>query len=54
MIRLNDGRWGINFKEEKESVAIINNEIQANYLEQIVLLLNEILDATIPFEEKIL
>ena len=42
-----------NFKEEKESVSIINNDIQSNYLEQIVLLLNEILDVTIPFEEKI-
>jgi hypothetical protein len=40
-------------KEEKESVSIINQEIQSNYLDQIVLLLNEILDATIPFEEKV-
>jgi hypothetical protein len=40
-------------KEEKESVSVINQEIQSNYLDQIVLLLNEILDATIPFEEKV-
>jgi hypothetical protein len=51
---LKSGFLPFNFKEEKESVAIINNEIQSNYLEQIVLLLNEILDVTIPFEEKII
>jgi hypothetical protein len=31
---------------------IINEEVMTNYLEQIVLLLNEILDG-IPFEEKV-
>jgi hypothetical protein len=51
---LKSGFLPFNFKEEKESVSIINNDIQSNYLEQIVLLLNEILDVTIPFEEKIL
>ncbi|PZX95131.1 PD-(D/E)XK nuclease family protein [Flavobacterium aquariorum] len=51
---LKSGFLPFNFKEEKESVAIINTEIQASYLEQIVLLLNEILDVTIPFEEKII
>jgi hypothetical protein len=51
---LKSGFLPFNFKEDKESVAIINNEIQSNYLEQIVLLLNEILDETIPFGEKIL
>ena len=51
---LKSGFLPFNFKEEKESVAIIDNEIQSNYLEQIVLLLNEILDVTIPFEEKII
>lgn len=50
---LKSGFLPFNFKEEKESVAIIDNEIQFNYLEQIILLLNEILDVTIPFEEKI-
>ena len=51
---LKSGFLPFNIKEEKESISIINQEIQSNYLEQIVLLLNEILDATIPFEEKIL
>jgi hypothetical protein len=51
---LKSGFLPFNFKEEKESIAIINNEIQSNYLEQIVLLLNEILDEAIPFEEKIM
>jgi hypothetical protein len=31
---------------------IINEEVMTNYLEQIVLLLNEILDVSIPFERK--
>jgi hypothetical protein len=51
---LKSGFLPFNFKAEKESVVIINNEIQSNYLEQIVLLLYEILDEAIPFEEKIL
>ena len=41
------------FKEEKEMNSIINESILSNYLEQIVLLLSEILDENIPFEEKI-
>ena len=41
------------FKEEKETNAIITSEIMKNYLEQIVLLLNEILDINTAFEEKI-
>jgi hypothetical protein len=40
-----------NFKEEANG--IINEEVMTNYLEQIVLLLNEILDVNIPFEEKV-
>jgi hypothetical protein len=32
---------------------IINEEVMTNYLEQIVLLLNEILDVSIPFEESV-
>jgi hypothetical protein len=51
---LKSGFLPFSIKEEKESISIINQEIQSNYLEQIVLLLNEILDATIPFEEKII
>jgi hypothetical protein len=42
-----------NFKEEKKGNMIINEEVMTNYLEQIVLLLNEILDVSIPFEEKV-
>ncbi len=41
------------FKEDKEFQQIIDEEIMANYLEQIILLLNAILDVEIPFEEKI-
>ncbi|WP_348799207.1 PD-(D/E)XK nuclease family protein [Flavobacterium adhaerens] len=49
---LKSGFLPFNLKEEKGSSSIINSEIQSNYLEQIVLLLNEILDETKPFEEK--
>ena len=41
------------FKEGKEVSSIIESPILPNYLEQLVLLLSEILDATIPFNEKI-
>jgi hypothetical protein len=41
------------FKEEKEGNSKINEEVMTNYLEQVVLLLNEILDVSIPFEEKV-
>ena len=41
------------FKEEKETNSAIDQSILSNYLEQIVLLLSEILDENIPFEEKI-
>jgi hypothetical protein len=40
-----------NFKEEKESECFIK-AIMSNYLEQIVLLLNEILDASRPLKKK--
>ena len=39
--------------EEKDANMIINEEVMTNYLEQIVLLLNEILDVNIPFVEKV-
>jgi ATP-dependent helicase/DNAse subunit B len=42
------------FKEEKEMNSIINEEVLSNYLEQIGVLLNEILDVNIPFEEKVI
>ncbi|SDX58131.1 PD-(D/E)XK nuclease family protein [Flavobacterium degerlachei] len=50
---LKSGFLPFNFKEEKDVNMIINEEVMANYLEQIVLLLNEILDVSVPFEEKV-
>ena len=50
---LKSGFLPFNFKEEKDSEFIINDAIMNNYLEQIVLLLQEILDQKIPFEEKV-
>ncbi|MEZ7498213.1 PD-(D/E)XK nuclease family protein [Flavobacterium sp. Arc3] len=50
---LKSGFLPFNFKEEKEANMIINEEVMTNYLEQIVLLLNEILDVSVPFEEKV-
>ncbi|WP_369752950.1 PD-(D/E)XK nuclease family protein [Flavobacterium sp. WC2409] len=51
---LKSGFLPFNFKEEKDSEYVINDIIMANYLEQIVLLLKEILDEKVPFEEKII
>lgn len=42
-----------NFKVEKEDEKIISPEIMSNYIEEIVVLLGEILNPEIPFEEKI-
>ena len=39
-------------KEDKEKVSVITPEIMENYLEQIVQLLQEIMDVSLPFEEK--
>jgi hypothetical protein len=50
---LKSGFLPFNFKEEKEGNQIINEEVITNYLGQIVLLLNEIFDVSIPFEEKV-
>jgi hypothetical protein len=50
---LKSGFLPFNFKDGKEETTIINEDILSNYLEQIVLLLNEILDEEIPFEEKV-
>ena len=50
---LKSGFLPFNFKEFKDSEYVINEIVMANYLEQIVLLLKEILDATVPFEEKV-
>jgi hypothetical protein len=51
---LKSGFLPFNFKEEKESECFIKEAIMSNNLEQIVLLLNEVLDASRPFEEKIM
>jgi ATP-dependent helicase/DNAse subunit B len=50
---LKSGFLPFNFKEGKEENTIIDEGIMDNYLEQMVLLLNEILDVNIPFEEKV-
>lgn len=41
------------FKQDKEGFTIITKEILDNYIEQIVILLSEILNKDIPFEEKV-
>ena len=48
---LKAGFMPFNLKEDKIASSIINDSVMANYLEQIVLLLNEILDKNIPFTE---
>jgi CRISPR/Cas system-associated exonuclease Cas4 (RecB family) len=50
---LKEGFLPFQFKSEKDETKNIEEEILTNYLEQIVLLLSEILDETIPFIEKI-
>jgi hypothetical protein len=50
---LKSGFLPFGFKEDKGLNITVSTEILNNYLEQIVLLLNEIFDVTIPFEEKI-
>lgn len=50
---LKSGFLPFKFTQDKEVFDIISPEIMENYLEQIVFLLQQILDVTIPFEEKI-
>ena len=50
---LKTGFLPFQFKPEKDAVDIISAEIMENYLEQIVILLKEILNVDVPFEEKI-
>jgi hypothetical protein len=50
---LKSGFLPFSFKDEKEENSTINSAILSDYLEQMVLLLNEILDVEKPFEEKI-
>ena len=50
---LKSGFLPFGFKEDKELNITVTNEILRSYLEEIVLLLKEIFDMNIPFEEKI-
>ena len=50
---LKSGFLPFSFKLGKEENSTIEATIMDNYLEQMVLLLNEILDPKIPFEEKV-
>ena len=50
---LKTGFLPFQFKPEKEAIDIISGEIMEDYLEQIVILLQEILNVDVPFEEKI-
>jgi hypothetical protein len=50
---LKSGFYLLILKEKKEENTTIDSSILNDYLEQMVLLLNEILDETKPFEEKI-
>ena len=50
---LKSGFLPFSFKEGKEETTVINSAILNDYLEQMVVLLNEVLDVEKPFEEKI-
>jgi hypothetical protein len=50
---LKSGFLPFQFKPGKDAFTVISTEIMDNYLEQIVVLLQEILDMAIPFEEKV-
>jgi hypothetical protein len=50
---LKSGFLPFNFKQDKEVFDVISPEIMENYLEQIVILLQEIFDKNVSFEEKI-
>lgn len=50
---LKSGFLPFGFKEEKDFDNTVTNQILKNYLEEIVVLLKEIFDVNIPFEEKI-
>jgi ATP-dependent helicase/DNAse subunit B len=50
---LKSGFLPFQFKQDEDVVATISGEIMENYLEQIVILLQEILNKVVPFEEKI-
>ena len=50
---LKSGFLPFNFKVDKEENIIISDEIMTNYIEEIVVLLNEILNKEVAFEEKV-
>lgn len=50
---LKSGFLPFKFKQDKEITDLISSEIMQNYLDQIVILLQEILNVNIPFEEKV-
>ncbi|OCB77334.1 PD-(D/E)XK nuclease family protein [Flavobacterium crassostreae] len=50
---LKSGFLPFNYKEDKDEQLVVSEGIMASYLEQMVLLLKEILDPSIPFEEKV-
>ena len=49
---LKSGFLPFNFTQNKEATEVITPEIMSNYLEQIVVLLQNIFNPNIPFEEK--
>lgn len=49
---LKSGFLPFGFKEDKELNSVVGKEILNNYIEEIVILLKEIFDMNIPFEEK--
>ncbi|WP_293892160.1 PD-(D/E)XK nuclease family protein [Flavobacterium sp.] len=51
---LKSGFLPFQFKQEKDIAAVISIEIMENYLEQLVILLKEILNVDVPFEEKVI
>lgn len=50
---LKSGFLPFQFKIDKTEISVVNEEISGNYIEQLALLLNEILDKNIPFREKL-
>ena len=50
---LKSGFLPFQFKQDKDVIATVSGEIMENYLEQIVILLQEILNKDVPFEEKV-
>jgi hypothetical protein len=50
---LKNGFLPFGFKEGKETFEVISPEIMESYIEEIVILLNEILSVDVAFEEKV-